>query len=116
MELSAGNWQVKKLGQKIPFEFEAEKDALVGRASCGAWFNGEYYIISGAKDRERAIMSKIDGCSLKRIGYLGPFESSRNLRCIGIPSSTKSSDKIMLIGVNGGDRFQVKASMYVPNQ
>ena len=33
------------IGQEIPFNFEVEKNAIVGLYSCGAWFNGEYYII-----------------------------------------------------------------------
>ena len=33
------------LGQQINFDFEIEKNAYVGFWSCGAWFNGEYYII-----------------------------------------------------------------------
>ena len=33
------------LGQQISFNFEIEKKAFVGPVSCGAWFNGEYYII-----------------------------------------------------------------------
>ena len=35
------------IGQEIPFNFEVEKNAIVGLYSCGAWFNGEYYIIDG---------------------------------------------------------------------
>ena len=34
-------------GQEISFNFEVEKNAIVGYLSCGAWFNGEYYIIDG---------------------------------------------------------------------
>ena len=33
------------LGQQINFDFEVEKNAIVGPYSCGAWFDGEYYII-----------------------------------------------------------------------
>ena len=33
------------LGQQINFDFEVEKNAIVGPFSCGAWFDGEYYII-----------------------------------------------------------------------
>ena len=47
--LSATKYRLKKhiliLGQEINFDFEVEKNALVGFYSCGAWFNGEYYII-----------------------------------------------------------------------
>merc|ERR1712235_79200 len=32
-------------GQQINFDFEVEKNAIVGPFSCGAWFDGEYYII-----------------------------------------------------------------------
>ena len=35
------------LGQEINFDFEVERDAIVGQFSCGAWLNGEYYIIDG---------------------------------------------------------------------
>ena len=37
----------KNLGEKINFNFEVEKDAIVAMNSCGAWFNGEYHIITG---------------------------------------------------------------------
>lgn len=40
--------------------------------------------------------SKIDGCSLKRIGEV-PFQLSYNLKCIGIPTSTNSSGEILLV-------------------
>ena len=32
-------------GKEINFNFEVERDAIVGQYSCGAWFMGEYYII-----------------------------------------------------------------------
>ena len=37
----------KNLGQEINFNFEVERDAVAGYNSCGAWQNGEYYIIDG---------------------------------------------------------------------
>ena len=40
--------------------------------------------------------SKIDDCSLKRIGEM-PFKITANLKCIGVPGSSESSDKILLI-------------------
>ena len=47
--LSATKYRLKKhiliLGQEINFDFEVEQNAHVGLYSCGAWFNGEYYII-----------------------------------------------------------------------
>ena len=66
-----------------------------------------------AKSRKRSVSrefiffylkSKIDGCSLKRIGNL-PLDlySKRGLRCIGVPSSMKSSDKILLLNPEGSD-------------
>ena len=35
-------------GQQINFDFEVEKNAIVGYHSCGAWLNGEYYIIDSS--------------------------------------------------------------------
>ena len=32
-------------GEEINFDFEVEKDAFAGFFSCGAWLNGEYFII-----------------------------------------------------------------------
>ena len=34
------------LGQNIHFDFEVDKNALVLYDSCGAWLNGEYYIVT----------------------------------------------------------------------
>ena len=34
------------LGQNINFDFEVDKNALVVYYSCGAWLNGEYYIVT----------------------------------------------------------------------
>ena len=60
--------------------------------------------------------SKIDGCSLKRIGEL-PFEISPDSKCIGIPTSSESSDKILLVDNTWDDNgSDVKhAVMYVTN-
>ena len=33
------------IGEAIDFDFEVEGNAFAGYFSCGAWFNGEYYII-----------------------------------------------------------------------
>ena len=41
------NQTYKILGEAINFDFEIEKNAFAGFYSCGAWFNGEYYIIDG---------------------------------------------------------------------
>ena len=46
--------------------------------------------------------SKIDGCSLKRIGDM-PINLSYNLKCIGVPGSTKSTDKIVLVDQHNYD-------------
>ena len=54
--------------------------------------------------------SKIDGCSLKRIGRM-PFEVTYNLKCIGIPGSTRSDDRILLIDYDYRSRQQ-NATMY----
>ena len=35
------------LGKNINFDFEADKNALIWYHSCGAWLNGEYYILTG---------------------------------------------------------------------
>jgi len=91
-------------GQQINFNFEIEKDAFVGPYSCGAWFDGEYYIIDGSLSEhkepvinfENGIISKIEGCSLKKIGEL-PFAITPHIKCVGIPSSTKSSGGILLV-------------------
>ena len=55
------------------------------------------------------MLSKIDGCSLRRIGEL-PFPTTDNLKCVGIPSSSKSSDKILLYDYMNGERMSF---MYV---
>ena len=54
-------------------------------------------------------LSKIDGCSLRRIGDL-PFSTTDALKCIGIPSSSESSDKILLYDYMNGGRMSF---MYV---
>ena len=41
------NQTCKIQGEAINFDFEIEKNAFAGFYSCGAWFNGEYYIIDG---------------------------------------------------------------------
>merc|ERR1719259_734607 len=99
-------------GKKINFNFEVEKDALVWENSCGAWFNGEYHIITGKRKDgiDLKIISKIDGCSLKKIGEL-PFNIDRGVRCIGVPSSAKSSDKIFLLDTDDC-RDDSKAAIY----
>ena len=38
------------LGKNINFDFEVDKKAFVWYHSCGAWLNGEYFIISGLHD------------------------------------------------------------------
>ena len=40
--------------------------------------------------------SKIDGCSLRRIGEL-PFNVTGSLKCIGYPGSYESPDQILLV-------------------
>ena len=51
----------KNLGQKINFNFEVEKDAIVAMNSCGAWFNGEYHIITGEiNKRDLRTIRKVD--------------------------------------------------------
>ena len=54
--------------------------------------------------------SKIDGCSLKRIGDM-PINLSYNLKCIGVPGSTKSTDKIVLVDQHNYDDFDEIAYM-----
>ena len=54
--------------------------------------------------------SKIDGCSLKRIGQ-PPFEFQFGLRCIGASNSAKSSDEILLL--SRVDRYTTEAVMCV---
>ena len=46
--------------------------------------------------------SKIDGCSLKRIGDM-PINVSLNLKCIGVPGSSKSTEKIVLVDQHNYD-------------
>ena len=55
--------------------------------------------------------SKIDGCSLRKIGEL-PFSVSENIKCIGIPGSVESSDEILLVDktIQEGNQYAV---MYV---
>ena len=45
--------------------------------------------------------SKIDGCSLRRIGEL-PFRTNGDLKCIGIPGAFESIDKILLSDTMNG--------------
>jgi len=40
--------------------------------------------------------SKIDGCSLKRVGEL-PFVINSNIKCVGFPSANKSSGGILVV-------------------
>ena len=54
------------------------------------------------------LKSKIDGCSLKRIGEL-PFKTSAHLKSIGIPNSSESSDQILL--VDGKDEYNKNQTM-----
>ena len=51
------------------------------------------------------LQSKIDGCSIKRVGEL-PFEIRRDLKCIGIQTSSESSDKILLVDRTWSDNEQ----------
>ena len=44
-------------------------------------------------------ISKIDGCSLKKIGEV-PFDVSMGIRCIGVPSLTNSSDQILFVNTD----------------
>ena len=94
--------------------------------SCGAWLNGEYYTVSPQDYTENGpiirrvekftlgcyvmkkvlvnikltfnLKSKIDGCSLKKVGHL-PFDLSYDIKCVGVPSSKNSSDEILLLDV-----------------
>ena len=45
--LIVSHYQILKkyLGKNIGVNFEVDRLAFVGWLSCGAWFNGEYYII-----------------------------------------------------------------------
>lgn len=46
-------------GKKINFDFEVDKTALVFELSCGAWLNGEYYIITGGTKQTGPILRKV---------------------------------------------------------
>ena len=46
-------------GKKINFDFEVDRTALVYEQSCGAWLNGEYYIITGASKETESILRKV---------------------------------------------------------
>ena len=41
----------ENLGQEINFNFDVDREAIVGYHSCGAWLNGEYYIIDGTRGK-----------------------------------------------------------------
>ena len=47
------------LGEKINFEFEVDKTALVWYNSCGAWLNGEYHIITEYNSESGAMIRKV---------------------------------------------------------
>lgn len=55
------------------------------------------------------LKSKIDGCSLKRIGEL-PFEISGDFKCIGIPKLSESPEKILLVDSQGDYQDKLKQS------
>ena len=46
------------IGQQISFDFEVDKNAIVGYHACGAWLNGEYYIIDSSLD-ENGVIRKV---------------------------------------------------------
>ena len=46
-------------GKKINFDFEVDRTALVYEQSCGAWLNGEYFIITGASKETGSILRKV---------------------------------------------------------
>ena len=57
--------------------------------------------------------SKIDGCSLKRIGVL-PFRISDGFKCIGVQAYYESTDKILLVDKSFEDKNGTRYSvMYV---
>ena len=61
------------------------------------------------------LQSKIDGCSLKRVGEL-PFATSEDMKCIGIPGSSESSDNILLVDRRKGlIEVAMNSFMYVTN-
>ena len=62
------------------------------------------------------LQSKIDGCSLKKVGEL-PFATSEDMKCIGIPGSSESSDKILLVDRRKGlIEVAMNSFMYVENR
>ena len=48
------------------------------------------------KDTFFNFSSKLKDCSLKHIGELS-FDISENFKCIGIPTTTKESDELLLV-------------------
>jgi len=62
------------------------------------------------------LQSKIDGCSLKKVGEL-PFATSEDMKCIGIPGSSESSDNILLVDRRKGlIEVAMNSFMYVENR
>ena len=61
------------LGKNINFDFEVDKNALVTHLSCGAWLNGDYYIVTTNDLKEETngpIVRTVENLSLYRMNQI----------------------------------------------
>ena len=59
--------------------------------------------------------SKLKDCSLKHIGELS-FDISESFKCIGIPTTTKESDELLLVDSDADHSYlYVKILSYICN-